>query len=144
MKASDPIREHVMVRLQVSSGRPDIHPVSAWWNVREKRLTLFQQIGEQVVLERIVLAFRNQVEDLWLEHISAGIDIPAISFAGLRLLDKTLDAAVASVSHTVHAGIFDRNQKIDGGRVSLLCWRIIVFKSRSVSTSPLKTTSARE
>src|ERR1043165_1805094 len=109
MKASYAIRQHVIVRLQVSRWGADVHPVSARWNVREKRFTVFEQLWKQIVFKRIVLASWNQVEHPWLKHVRTGVNVPTVGLARFWLFDKALHASLAvGFHHAVHAGIFDR------------------------------------
>src|SRR6185369_9095927 len=109
------------MRLQVSGRRTDVDPVSALWYVREKSLAPFQQIRKQSVLEGMVLAFRNQVENLGLENVSAGVDVLATRLFGLRFLQKAQDAAVVfGFDDAVGAGVFNRRQNNRGHRLAIL------------------------
>src|SRR5437588_10037975 len=121
MKPRDAIRQKVVVSLQVSRRRANVHPVGSRRNMRKERLTLLKKFREQTILERIIFAFGNQVENLWFQNIGACINISTIRLARLGLFYETLDTAIfGSFDYPVHAGILDRDKKNRRRRLSLL------------------------
>ena len=68
-----PPREHVAVGLQVRIGVADVGPVRVG-DVAEDRKPLVEHQREQLGREVVRLVRRDQVEDLGLEHVDAGVD----------------------------------------------------------------------
>src|SRR2546425_11161383 len=94
MNTRHAIRQQIKMRLEIPVRCADIHPVGPLWNVREERLAVFEQLGEQTVLERIVLALRYEVEHPRLQHVSSGVNIVGRDLVRFGLLEETPDAPV--------------------------------------------------
>src|SRR6267142_5416689 len=111
MNPQDTIGQEVVMGLQVTRRRADVHPVCSLWNVRKEWLAFLQQSGKQAVLERMIFATRDQIEHLRLEHISAGIDVLTGGFIRLWLFQKAAHAAISfGFDDSIRAWVFNRSQ----------------------------------
>src|ERR1700704_4733722 len=111
MNSRNAIGQQVVMRLQVTRGGSDVHPIGSLRNVRKEGLALFEQTREKTVLERMIFAARNQIEDLRLEHIGAGIDVLARRNVRLWLLQKAPHSAVCfCFDDAVGTWVFDRSK----------------------------------
>src|SRR5262249_16286164 len=120
MKTRYLVCQHVLMSLQVARWGANVEPIGAWGDVCIEGLAFLEQLWEQIVFERVIFALRNQIQNLWFEHISAGINVSAVGLAGLGFLDEAKHAAVfAGLDNTVHAGILDGSQEDRRGGPSL-------------------------
>jgi hypothetical protein len=62
--------------------------------MRVELLFAAQEVGEEAVLERVILARRDVVEDARVEDVSPGVDGVDFDFLGLRLFEEAADAPV--------------------------------------------------
>src|ERR1044072_7895092 len=116
MKAGYPIRQHVLMGLQITRGRADVEPISSRGNMRKECLALLQQRREEAIFERIVFTLRNQIENAGLEHISPGIDVATRGFVRLRLIKKAKHAIIfVGLNPPKAARVFYRGEHNRGG-----------------------------
>src|SRR5712671_2180260 len=120
MKTRDAIREHVVMRLQVSRRRADVQPIGPLWNMRKKRVAFFQEIWKQTVFERMILAFGNQIEHARLEHVGPGVYVAARSLFRFRFFEKAKHSSIAvGFDDAIHARVLDRRQNDRGYGLAL-------------------------
>src|SRR5579885_3168255 len=86
--------EHVVVDLQVARGRADVDPVGVRGDVRVELLAALEKVREQPVLERVVLARRDVVENFRVENVCPGVDVAAVRLFRLRLFEEASDVPV--------------------------------------------------
>src|SRR6266404_1357061 len=117
MNPRNPFGQQIVMSLQVTGRRSDVHPIGSLGNVREERFTLLEQPGKQTILERMIFATRDEIQDLRLEHISAGVDVLARGNFRLWLFQEAADATIVfCFDYAVGARVFNWSQ--DNGRDS--------------------------
>ena len=82
--------EHVGVRAEVRLERADVLPVAVG-DVAVERAAVVEHRGEHVAREVDDLALGDEVEDLGLEHVDAGVDGVGEHLAPGGLLEEPLD-----------------------------------------------------
>ncbi len=89
----DALVEDVLVRLQIGLERAHVLPVAVG-HISEQRLLGLERGGERVAREVDRAILGDEVEDLRLEHVDAGVDGVAEDLAPRRLLEEANDRAV--------------------------------------------------
>ena len=119
LKVFDPARHHILVSLQVALRSADIEPVIIPGNVGAKILSVFEQIGKQLVFERIIFARRDKIQNPRVENINSGVDriyIYILQLPGARFFEEPDNSVVFSdLDEPVEGRVVDRDQN-DGRR----------------------------
>jgi hypothetical protein len=89
--------------------------------VRVELLAALEEVREEAVLERVALALRDEVEDVRLKDVGAGVDGVDANLLGLRLLPKGADASVPlGLDEAVGARVLDGREHDGRRRAALL------------------------
>ncbi len=92
MAVKTPVHD-VAVNLHVLVRRADVDPVAAI-DVGDERLLPLDERRKKAALDRPRGVLRNAIEGVGFEDVDAGVDRVAGDVLGLRLFEKTFDAAV--------------------------------------------------
>ena len=90
--------EDVAVDLHVGLDVPDVRP-RALGGVSVHRQSLAEEEREQVLREVEFLVTRDELEDLGLDHVDAGVDLVAEDLAPAGLLEEALDPPLVVGDH---------------------------------------------
>src|SRR5207302_2732150 len=85
--------EGILLCFPVRVDVPDVGPIAVG-DIPEDRRTFLEHPWEGVFREVVRLAFRDQVEDLRLEHIDAGVDGIGENLTPARLFEEAIDPAL--------------------------------------------------
>ena len=94
----DPTFERIPVRLVVGLNVSDVAPV-ARRQVAVQRHLVGQHLGKDLAAPIHHRGGRQQIEDLGLDHIDAGVDLVGKHFAPGRLLEKAVDGPIGIGDH---------------------------------------------
>ena len=105
--------EQVAGGLDVALGRAEVQPVAVGVVGVD---AVADELREDVVFERAVLAGRDHLEHIALEHVGAGVDARVgRRVLGFGLLEERLDAVlVVGQDDAVGGRVLDRNQRERG------------------------------